>query len=458
MIKITLINQPTVSPLCSAEHAAKTCYQAEVPTLKTDPELVRDFVDKNLFKTGHHTTLQHQNFTFVIENIAISDVTFGLHLTSPFYNSDQRSGRFCGQMFTNPDYVWIENYIKFFWPEVSDEGLVKILDFVKQSIKIYQDNIEKATDLAKQFLRQERPYISEKFIERNAPKIAQEQLRVFIPTILPTALVYTINLSSLVALWQAAWTPVLRFVTDQMRLCVIAEHPALVFMFDEEKRNKTDWAPSIKDSYQLKFKPGCSLLDVLDEASFKNPEPHQTQPIDLLHFLPEFMDNNIGEVRAEVEVSVATMGQDQRHRTIKRGAPIFTKNFYCPPIVKELITSEHEAFFLSWADDLRGLIPDSLHTAIAPYGAMVEYKKTASANALLHEQSKRLCWSAQEEIYHLSRDLRLLLQQKLSDSHLLLRALVPPCHDTGKCVEGDRYCGRNINIRISGDYFPDRCV
>jgi len=455
MIKINLINYPSALPLCLAEHAAKTCYQAEVPELKTDETLVRDFVDKRLFKTSHHTTIEHQNFTFSIEDIAISDVTFGLHLASPFYNSDQRSGRFCGKMFTNPDYNWIENYIKYFWPEVGAADVSKILAFVKQSVEIYQSNIEKATELAKDFIRQERPYVSDKYVEQNAPKIAQEQLRVFIPTILPTALDFSVDLSALVALWTSAWTPVLRFVSDKMKDAVVEKFPELDFMFDDEKRNQINWSPSLNGTYQLNFKPVCRLLDVLDIESFKNPEPAQTQPVDLLHFLPNLMDNNIGEVRTEVEISVATMGQDQRHRTVKRGEPVFTKGFYCPPVVRELITKEDEVFFQTWINELRDSLPSTLHTAIAPYGAMVRYKKAASFNALLHEQSKRLCWSAQEEIYHLSCLLRSELSQKFCEANPLVKALVPPCKE-GKCSEGDRYCGRDI--RTKGSYFPDRLI
>ena len=211
-----------------------------------------------------------------------------------------------------------------------------------------------------------------------------------------------------------------------------------------------------RSAYQLNFKPVCHLLDVLDADSFKNPESAQTQPVDLLHFLPDFMDNNIGEVRTEVEISVATMGQDQRHRTVKRGTPVFTKSFYCPPVVEPLIMEADEIFFQSWVNELRDILPGTLHTAIAPYGAMVKYKKVASFNALLHEQSKRLCWSAQEEIYHLSCQLRLELSKKLGETHPIVKALVPPCKDTGKCAEGDRYCGRNM--KITDSYFPDRLI
>jgi hypothetical protein len=42
------------------------------------------------------------------------------------------------------------------------------------------------------------------------------------------------------------------------------------------------------------------------------------------------------EVVSDGEISVATMGQDQRHRTIRRDCPVFTGKFYVPLIVEEL--------------------------------------------------------------------------------------------------------------------------
>jgi hypothetical protein len=93
--------------------------------------------------------------------------------------------------------------------------------------------------------------------------------------------------------------------------------------------------------------------------------------------------------------------------------------------------------------------------SIAPYGAVVNYNKGCTINALIHEQAKRLCWCAQEEIYNLSRLLRQLIEEKYPDNKQLLRVFEPPCMMTGRCMEGPGYCGRNISPLLPvKEFFP----
>lgn len=99
-MKIKLLppeNKNSVNPLLTVSHAAQKCYQAETPVWGK-----RINEEERLFKPSHHTTFQHASsyFTFDIEDIAISDITLGLHLASPFYNSDQRSGRYTSSATT----------------------------------------------------------------------------------------------------------------------------------------------------------------------------------------------------------------------------------------------------------------------------------------------------------------------------------------------------------------------
>ena len=98
MIKVSLIAKTNELPLNLISHAARTCYTANVPEMGTTMD-----VENNLFKTGHHTTLQHNFFTFNISGLSVSSTIFGLHLTHPFYNTDQRSGRF-SKMYVKPDF------------------------------------------------------------------------------------------------------------------------------------------------------------------------------------------------------------------------------------------------------------------------------------------------------------------------------------------------------------------
>ena len=137
MIKVELIDWKVREPLDMASHAALMCYQAEAPEMGEKID-----VENRLFKVSHHTTLQHTDFTFQIEGIAVSDITFGMHLASPFYNSDQKSGRYCAKMFTDPDFGKIEKYIKFFWPEVKKFSRAQVMSYiVKQGVNVYQKNM-----------------------------------------------------------------------------------------------------------------------------------------------------------------------------------------------------------------------------------------------------------------------------------------------------------------------------
>src|SRR3989344_8865631 len=136
--------------LALASHAAQKCYQEESPEMG---DMIN--VESRLFRPSHHTTLEHHSFTFDIEGIAVSDITLGAHLDHPFYNSDQRSGRFCARMFLNPDFISIEEYIKTFWPELSESSFNRAMDFVRKGVEIYKDNIDAATKLTAEIIPKE---------------------------------------------------------------------------------------------------------------------------------------------------------------------------------------------------------------------------------------------------------------------------------------------------------------
>lgn len=458
MIKVELKACTDVDPIVLASHAALMCYQSEVPEWGKTID-----VEGRLFNTGHHTTFQHFFVTFCIDGIAVGDITFGLHLASPFYDSDQRSGRFCAKMFLEPDYGKIEDYIAFFWPQVDVPIRRGIMDYVKEGVGLYHESIGVATEVAEKFIREERPFATEKYLKQNAPKIAQEQLRMCIPVIFPTGFDFTVNLSVLAAMYRAAWTPPMRFTLQKMVDLVVAKYPNIAFMFEKDALGQDDWGVDFFSGQKSRSrllmveKPKLLQFEINKTEDFVAPIPEIRHPVDQLFFRPETMNNSVGSIFTEIAISLATMGQDQRHRTISRGQPCFTGDFYFPPILTHSIEA-YRVFHLmgSWIT-LYSEIPKSLASIIAPYGAMVRYKKRGSLNAVTHEQTKRLCWCAQEEIYHLARALRLAVEKEREDSPLL-RLFEPPCFKTGQCAEGARYCGRDISWRDKGDYFPLRRV
>ena len=444
-MKVTLKAKTDLSVSSLASHAARVCYSINPETLNQPID-----IKSRLFDPGHHTTLQHNYFTFFVEEIPVSAVAFGLHLTSPYYNSDQRSGRY-SKMYNEPDFNALRKSLLAYYPDAPAD---KIMAWIQRGVKIYQDNIGHLTKLATESIKTERPFVSEKYITQNAPKIAQEQLRVFISQLAPTALDFTVNLSALTTLYRVAWSPEMRYATQQMADLVVAENPEISYMFDTTKRT-TWWTPEVL-SYQAttNFEPNVKVLGILGDENQVNTTP-LTDSLDTLPFAPETFGNTQFLVQSEVQCSCATFGQDQRHRSIKRSIPVFTGAFYVPPLVAEAgLTETAKTYMQEWLD-LAKEVGNDVATLISPYGAIVKYQKTADLNALIHEQAKRTCWCAQEEIYHMACQLRAGLKEKLTNQNILAR-FAPPCMVHGLCQEGMRYCGRNLKNKEN--YFPKRKV
>ena len=442
-MKVSLKAKTDVSVMGLASHAARVCYSINPETLNQPID-----IKSRLFDPGHHTTLQHNFFTFFVEDIPVSAVAFGLHLASPHYNSDQRSGRY-SKMYNEPDFDALRASLLAYYPKVPAD---KIMAWVEKGVKIYQDNIARLTELAVEQIKKERPFVAEKYITQNAPKIAQEQLRVFISQLAPTALDFTVNLSALIALYRVAWNEPMRQALDKMASAVLAENPDLAYMFDKSKQT-IKWSPEILSPIaQPKAKPTVKILDVIGDENVVNTDP-LPDSLDTLPFTPGNMQNSQFLVQSEVACSSATFGQDQRHRSIKRSAPSFTGAFYVPPLVAEAgLADTARSYMQEWLG-LAKEFGNEVATMVSPYGAMVKYQKTGDLNALMHEQAKRTCWCAQEEIYHMAVALRSELKEKVHNQDILAR-FSPPCMKAGVCQEGVRFCGRNLKDRKN--YFSVR--
>ncbi|MFQ6760371.1 MAG: FAD-dependent thymidylate synthase [Alphaproteobacteria bacterium] len=466
-IKITKIAETNVSPTLLASHAARMCYTAESPKLGETID-----VKKRLFDTGHHSTLEHNYWTFMIENIPVSSVVFGLHLTAPFYDTDQRSGRF-SKMYDNPDMADIEKTLETYYPDTPAKYINQACNFIYRGLNIYADNKDKVTDLARDAIRYERPCANDKYVESNAPKFAQEQLRGFVSMIAPTALDWTVDLATICAFYRTAWTPFMRDAMDKIVAQIKTDHPDIAYMFPESARSTKDWSPEFEEHFDIdrgrgfvvryigtKTRPEFKLMDYkYNKEKFMPNQSRDT--VDTLQFSPEYMDNSLMYVRSRIHVDAgATMGQDQRHRSIKRSAPVFTGYFYLPPLLDKAGLKPTAD---TWMRDFYNMVRNpefsrSMLTSISPYGAMVQYVKHADLNALIHEQGKRTCWCAQEAIYHLACDLRRELEKNLFSDAAVLDYLTPPWLSMGHCVEGPRYCGRSVALDKINGYFRDRQI
>jgi thymidylate synthase ThyX len=467
-ITVKLISHTNEDPTKLIKFAKKECVMQQAPT-REDLEDYEVDIDKDIFQTGHHTTFQHFYLTFQIEGLSIMDITLGLHLTHPFYNSDQRSASYAGIDFFKLEQQKIVEYINYFWPDLEANRLEKILSYIKKCNNLFFSNFYQAKELVKKELKKTRPYAGDEYLKKEAGRIAQSQLRMFLPAIHPTGLIYTANLTAFASMYEAAWNPVLRFITDRIKEEILDKFPNLDFLFNKDRRRKSNWAMSFEEKglekneideevkVDFEFEQNLKGLPLDNENGFIVPDYKVMYPLDKQHFTPELMNNNYEEIGAQIITPLAVMGQDQRHRTIRRSRPSFTGSFYLPPMAKKCNLADSALEILKDWKMLIQEIPRTLKDEITPLGASVKYKKRGSLNAICHEQAKRLCWYHPREVYEISRQLREAIQKKLKN-HPLINLFEPLCYRKGKCFEGDRYCGRDLRLRKEESYFLKRKV
>src|ERR1051325_2275396 len=85
-------------PYNNAVATARTCYSSQVIHSEdvSKDELTRsrrDAIAQSIYKAGHHTTIQHATFQFVLDKVSRQVIWSFLH-SHPFYNSEQVSQRY----------------------------------------------------------------------------------------------------------------------------------------------------------------------------------------------------------------------------------------------------------------------------------------------------------------------------------------------------------------------------
>ena len=464
--------------------AAAICYNASMEKAKAVAHTIP--VGK-VWKSAHHTTAEHGDHyaSFILENIPVSLATFGLHLQNSFYNSSQRSGRFCHEMFKTNYVSYCEDFLTKFTPiPRGTNAFAEIVQWVVDGVQYFNRNLGDITERARDAILDERPHYAGN-IDTQSKRIAQEQLRCFISTIFPTGMMYTIDLPTLVAFFECAWNKPLYhlfgrmcgtvFTTDKLRDMVknamsfenevISQHvdidgeSAQRIMVDKIATRVEDvsipYVPSFlfRDT-EIIYSPKSECLSGEIQTMFEKFNKIQRhKSIDLTQFSPHANPIDINNFKSDsgheidnadivtaVEVSVATFGQDQRHRTIRRGLPTVTGNVYCPPLLRDH-SDDLRKHMERYMDMARRFGPENMIHFI-PYGATVSYVKKADPRAFYHEVRKRRCLNAQEEIYNLAD----MVVGNIFDPNDVHRP-GPPCM-TGKCSEGDRYCGRDTNFPV----------
>jgi hypothetical protein len=156
------------------------------------------------------------------------------------------------------------------------------------------------------------------------------------------------------------------------------------------------------------------------------------------------------------KISHTADSQDQRHRMTPASRPVLLAHLGTEPdVIAPRLVANHaparalfdETTARAWDAivELRRLgVPDEAVAYLLPNAAAVRFTESGDYAALHHKHAMRLCYNAQEEIWHASVDEA---RQVAAVHPRLGRYLLPPCTSrllagvTPYCPEGKRYCG-----------------
>src|SRR5437899_9595259 len=95
---VVILENAFQRPYDNAIATARTCYSSKVinadDVAKDEAARARrDAIAQSTYKAGHHTTIQHATFQFVLDKVSRQFIWSFLH-SHPFYNSEQVSQRY----------------------------------------------------------------------------------------------------------------------------------------------------------------------------------------------------------------------------------------------------------------------------------------------------------------------------------------------------------------------------
>ncbi|MFH1455438.1 MAG: FAD-dependent thymidylate synthase [archaeon] len=509
-MRVKLINSTKHHPLDAMVAGARTCYTKDAVTpqqvkkrVKNKGSKARDELAQSVFGSGHHTTLEHSVFTFLIEGVSRQALWSFLH-SHPFYNSSQQSQRY---VTMSADGLVI--------PQGMSRTERKNFKFMtRKQFSAYHSINDLLFPIALNELQDRFPHLRKqenKYTVRGmAQKKVQEIGRYVLPVATAANLHHTINALTLHRYKRLKeWFDVPNEVSTLVdKMCArverkfpgffdtlvtdyipLADTPEFNFFMTEDHILSTEQMDANTTQFKKEFdqrlrSQPAKLVDYMHKAektladsvrevlgipqsSLSDQEaiervldprynPHMGHTLNVKMMSPLCRTLAHAVYTFKVKLSHTADSQAQRHRTVPVSRPLFEAQFTSDPdyITPQLLHSSPEALELYQAtmQDIWGtannLINDGLEFSEASYllpnATTIRYTETANLFALHHLMIERLCLNAQEEIFHLNRakanEIRRVHPQ-------IGKYLDAPCilrrdaEIIPRCKEGNRYCG-----------------
>ncbi len=437
-MKITALKS-NYKPTDIAVGSARSCYYGKHIVT---PEDAARWDKKNellnsIFKAGHHTTLMHYHFTFLIEGMSRLLIWRLLH-SHPFYNSEQVSQRYAKMKIDN-----------FTYPKNADKQ--KWQKYYEEMFKYYEELIEKLTPIIEKILP--------KFQKKSSRKKAQEFARYLLPVGMNAHLYHTINV--ITALRYIAAAKVIPEAKDEAKefanqlkqqMLEIDENLAPLIEFAE---NENAVFPEInikriKEKHNVKEK--VKVFDIIDYDFELN-----TNYAGVMRLSSMYLDESIlGSFNSYIKLSLSADAQNQRHRRSPAIRPkledIYKRDFYIPPVIKKnneikeiYLKAVHKSYNFFEKESVVLGFGEAAYALLNAHN--IEIIEHDDFNEFAHKAQMRLCFNAQEEIFDIVYEQ---VKQLKNAGVKAAENFLPPCAVRYKeglrpvCPEGGRFCGVKV--------------
>ncbi len=484
--------------------AARTCYSSKVvsPADVDRDEKSREMRDRiydGIYEAGHHTTIQHPTFVFVLKKVSRQFIWSFLH-AHPFYNSEQVSQR----------YVEVRRQ-NFATPPLEGEARELYTETVERMMKGYFGLIEAlGPDIEEEYFRlyPARRRQKEKW-ENAIHKRVLEAARYVLPVATHAHLYHTISgitlhryrklaaqfdtpletrlvVGKMVRAVEAADPLFFRKVDDPVPLEETLEHrmftrtreelgkdrgAAFVREFDRDlgplRSKLADWKANAEATMAQSVRSmlGLARADLADAEAIdlvmnpaKNRILGESLVLTTMAKLSRAMNHPHFTFRKRI--SHTADSQDQRHRMVPGSRPILAAQFVAdrpdyilPPVLErnaEARESVEKLMGRVWKaiGQLQEMgVPWESAQYLLPNAFPIRFEESGDLMHLHHKWTTRLCYLAQEEIWRCCVEE---VRQVAEVHPVIARHLVAPCGlrktagASPYCPEGNRFCGVRV--------------
>jgi len=486
-------------PFNNAIATARTCYSSKVisaaDVVKDARSIaLRDEIAKSTYEAGHHTTIQHASFQFVLERVSRQFLWSFLH-AHPFYNSEQVSQR----------YVEVKPG-NFVVPPLSEKHAHLYTEVMNAQMAAYHRLIEVLLpDVERAYIgifpgrknRMEKWTLSLK-------KKAQEVARYVLPVATHAHLYHTVSGLTLHRYHRAMRVTDVpletKLVVDEM-IAEVNRLDPLFFRNIEDPiaiEDTLEW----RSLQELRATPGSAAAFVREFDQDLGPlsskligwsaqaEANMAQSVRSVLGVPKsamsdedaidlvlsprenvYLGNSLNlttmsklsramhhaHYSFRKKLSHTADSQDQRHRMTPATRPMLAAQYAGGEpdvIVPELVRANAQALdvYMAICRDAWKAIDTLLSDGVAAEHALyllpnafpIRFEESGDLLAFHHKWTTRLCYTAQDEIW---RNCLEEVQQLRTVQPRIAKHIGPPCHmrkEAGVkplCPEGTRYCG-----------------